>query len=193
MSEKPDNRRRNYFIDKSFQGRFIIKFCLLSIGASLITAALIYYCNRQTTTLAFENLKVVTKSTSDFILPIILQILAGVAIVTAAATISVTLFASHRLAGPLYRLRMDLEKMKNGDLTKVVKFRTDDQLKNVAAEFDGLRVQLKESFGRLKKDWAPVKASLLKLRAISTDDAEKKRIDASIQAIDLELIKFKTE
>ena len=64
-------KRRNYFIDKSFQSKFIFKFALIVvISAALMTVATLYF-SQDSNTVAIENTRVVVKKTSDFILPIL--------------------------------------------------------------------------------------------------------------------------
>ena len=191
MKKGKMSRRRNYFIDRGFQFKFIVKFCALIIITSLLTGLLIYYFNRQTTTVAFENLKVVVKSTSDFILPIMLQILVVVTILVGIGTIIVTLFTSHKISGPLYRLGSDLEKIKAGDFSFEINVRSKDQLKKTVAEFNNMRRQLKDSIDLLKENWTPIKATLLKLQSEMKEE-ERKRLQKNINEIDSELSKFKT-
>lgn len=179
MHHDQKNRRRNYFIDKSFQSKFIVKFCLLIIIATLLMSALIYWFNRQTNTVAFENLRVVVKSTADFLLPIILQIVIVVTIVVGMATIAITLFTSHKIAGPLYRLKAETEKIKNKDLSSQVSIRAKDQLQKMASEFNEMRSELKNSVNSIKNNWDSVKKEGLK--------------SESAKQLDSELGKFKTD
>ena len=193
MQDYQNNKRRNYFIDKKFQLKFIIKFCLLIISTSLLIGALTYLFNCQTTTVAFEGLRVVVKSTADFILPTILSIVAIVTIFVSIATIILSLFASHKISGPLYRLSMELEKMKNKDFSSIVSIRAQDQLQNLAFEFDGMRIIMKDSIRELKEGWLPAKIALNKLQEETKNKEEKKQIADNIERIDSILSKFKTD
>ena len=193
MQRHKENRRRNYFIDRSFQSKFIIKFCLIVIAASLVTGALTYYFNTGTTTVAFENLKVVVKSTADFILPTIFFIIIIVTVLVGIAAIIVTLFTSHKIAGPLYRLKAELEKMKSGNFSSPIYVRTGDQLQKIVSEFDGMRTGLKNSFSTLKENWDSLKADLQKLKGEIKDEEGKKSIENNIAKIDSELARFKTD
>lgn len=192
QEEKIINRRRNYFIDKNFQTKFIIRFCLLIMLASLMTGALIYYFNMQTTTVAFENLKVVVKSTADFILPIMFQVIIIVTVIVGLATIAVTLFTSHKIAGPLYKLKMELGKMKEGDFSSPIRIRAKDQLQKVVSEFDGMRSDINKSMGTLKEAWSSIKAELSLLEREVKDEAKRKLLADSIKRLDSELARFKT-
>ncbi|MDD4957396.1 MAG: methyl-accepting chemotaxis protein [Candidatus Omnitrophica bacterium] len=183
MNDSTQNRRKNYFIDKSFQSRFITKFCVIIVIASVLIGLFTYFLNQQTTTVAFENLKVVVKTTADFILPTVIWILIIVTVFTAVMTIAVTLFTSHRISGPLFRLQKELERIKSGDLRGSIHIRAKDQLKKTAAEFDELRVELQRSLGTIKSDWEEVKRGL--------GSADTGKISDNIGRIDSELSKYK--
>lgn len=176
-------RRKNYFIDKSFQTKFILKFCSLNIFASFLIGVLIYLLNQQTKTVAFENLELVVKSTSDFILPILLGVLVIVSLLVGVAAIVVILVTSHKISGPLYHMTLDLQKIQSGDLSSPIHIRTHDQLQKVAAEFERMRVAFQGSILSLRKNWT----------AIRLDEGQKKRFENEIQRIDTELAHFKTE
>ena len=60
-----NNKRRNYFIDKSFQTKFIIKFCMIVMVSSLLIGVFLFFLSRNLTTVAIENARVIVKSTSD--------------------------------------------------------------------------------------------------------------------------------
>jgi len=182
-------RRRNFFIDKSFQAKFIIKFCILVVVASLLIGALTLFLNSKTTTVAFENLKVVVKSTSDFILPTLPLIILTVSLFAGIATILITLFASHKIAGPLYRLTLELEKMKQRDFSGKVRIRADDQLQKVAGEFEELRIVLKDSLSKIQKEWGAIKPDIEKIKEDANPE-KKENILRSIESIDSELEKF---
>ena len=92
-------RRRNYFIDKNFQSKFIIKFCIIVIISSLAVGVSIFYLSQNFTTVAIENAHVIVKKTSDFMLPIVAETLALVTLFSAIAVIILTLFTSHKIAG----------------------------------------------------------------------------------------------
>jgi hypothetical protein len=126
-------RRRNYFIDKNFQGRFIIKFCIIVIISTLAIGVSIFYLSKSFTTVAIENAHVLVKGTSDFILPIIVQTIVLVTLLAAASVIALTLFTSHKIAGPLYRMKRDIEIFKTGRLNIDFRTRNTDQLKDLAS------------------------------------------------------------
>lgn len=186
-------KRSQYFIDARFQIAFIARFCLITVLASALIVFLIYYFNRQTTTVAFENLKVVVKSTADFILPMMLQIMIGVTLLVGIATVAVALFTSHKIAGPLYRIKTDLDKFREGDLRGPIRVRGKDQAQKLALSFEEMRVEMKNSISLVKKEWDSIRSSLVNPESKTQDEEEKKALQASIERIDSELSKFKVD
>ena len=127
--ENLQNRRKNYYIKKQFQRNFILKFCALVVAGSAITGLVIYLMSRSAVCTSFENSRLVIKSTADFILPAVLLSSAVSVILISLATIVITLFASHKIAGPLYRLEKDVQEIASGNLKVVFRLREDDELK----------------------------------------------------------------
>ncbi len=128
-------KRRNYFIEKKFQGRFILKFCALVFVGGLLTIGMLYFWATHSTTVAIVHSRVMVKTTADFILPILIQTVAVVTIIVSLAAIIVTLYISHRIAGPLYRFKKVMEVLGEGDFSDDFKIRLLDQLQDLADTF----------------------------------------------------------
>jgi methyl-accepting chemotaxis protein len=186
-------KRKRYFIDKGFQTNFIFKFSTPIIAASLLAGLLIYYFSRGSTTVAFDGLKVVTKTTSSFILPMVLGVLAVVTFLVGITTIAVALIMSHRIVGPLYRLAVELDKIEQGDFSSTIRIRAKDQLRETISRFDRVRMGFRKSLGGIKKNWAVMKIDLRTLEKETNNKDLKKRIESHIDKIDSALQRFKTE
>ena len=179
-------KSRNYLIDNQFQAKFITKFCLINIATSVMIGVLIYWFNRRTNTVAFENLKIVVKSTADFIQPIISMVVVIATLLVALATIVIVLFTSHRISGPLYRLMIEIEKITAKDLSHPIRVRADDQLQRFVAECETMRVEYQRTVHQVKKEWDSIQAALRQ----SKDS--KLHLEREIDALTSELEKFKT-
>lgn len=165
---KSGNRRRNYFVDKKFQSNFIVKFCLLVLAGSLLTGVLTYIFTLQSTTVVFDKLQVVVKSTADFIMPVSLMVLVIVTALTSIVTVMMTMFISHRISGPLYKFSLELKKMQKGDLTSVVRIRSKDQFQETANDLEKMRIYYLENIRELKSILNKVKTD-----ANSADDLDR--------------------
>jgi signal transduction histidine kinase len=148
MKEVRIDRRKTLFIEKSFQVKFIIKFCLLVIAGGLLTAGILYFLSMRSTTVAIVNSEVVVKTTADFLLPILIQTVVVVMILLSIATIIVTLIVSHKIAGPLYRLKKAMHDLGEGDFSTEINLRKFDQLKHIAQEFNNMAGKLKKKLSR---------------------------------------------
>jgi nitrogen fixation/metabolism regulation signal transduction histidine kinase len=126
-------KRRIVYIHKPFQRNFIFKFCLIALCAMLLASGLLYFISKNSMTATYRYHHLSLQETGQAILrPMIvtnLIVLAGVV----AATIMVTLYVSHKIGGPLYRLGKSIESIGKGDLTIEVKLRQQDQLMEFAA------------------------------------------------------------
>ncbi len=143
---KKDERRRIYMIDRSFQVRFIVKFCLLVAAAGVLTIGVVYFLCGRSTTVSILHSKVVVRSTADYLLPLLVQTVLVVMVLVSVASAAVTLFVSHKIAGPLYRLRKAMQEVAGGNLSAQMKLRQADQLQEVAVSFNDMVKRLKERF-----------------------------------------------
>ena len=143
-------KRRIYFIEKSFQAKFILKFCALVVFGGLLTIGLLYLLAMQSTTASFVNSRVVVRTTADFILPILIQTVAIVMAIVGSATVIVTLFVSHKIAGPLYRLKKVMQGLGEGDFSSDFHIRHLDQLQDLAGTFNNTINKIRERIQVLK-------------------------------------------
>jgi len=145
-------KRHIYFIEKSFQARFIMKFCGLVALGGLLTIGLLYLWAEKATTVSIVNSRVVVNTAADFILPLLIQTVIIVTMIVAIATILVTLFVSHKIAGPLYRFKKVMEAMGEGDFLSRVSIRKGDQLQDLAKIFDDMITKNRVKIKALKAD-----------------------------------------
>lgn len=144
------HKRTNYFIKKGFQANFIVKFCLLIMAACSVLSVSAYLLSQKTLTTAFENSRLVIKSTADFILPTLLVSSTASGIIICLATIIVVLFVSHKIAGPIYRFEKTAEAISEGNLTSGLRIRKDDQLQPLASSLDEMEASLRNNISELK-------------------------------------------
>lgn len=130
------HRRRHYFIHKRFQSGFILKFCGLILIGALISTGLLSLFSQGTLTSTFKNGRLEIEMTSAAILPAVVTTNLITLGLIGLATIGVTLFVSHKLAGPMYRFEADLKTLAQGDLTKTVRLRKKDQFQSFATQLN---------------------------------------------------------
>lgn len=145
-------KRRQYFIQKDFQSKFILKFCIILLIGIIISVGLLFLFSKNSLTSSFEQSRLVIKNTADAILPnvFISHLIALVLIIL--LTIVTTLLVSHKLAGPLFRFEKELKEIGNGDLSKDVKVRKKDQIKAMADSLNQMRTNLQKKISDIKEE-----------------------------------------
>lgn len=186
MEKKIRERRKIYFIKKRFQTGFILKFCVLVIIGSIISGGIIYTLTRATVTTSFENCRLKIKSTADYILPAVLVSSAVVILSIGLSTVLVTLFTSHRIAGPLYRMEQDLQEVAAGDLTKKFHLRRSDEIKALAESLDMMTDSLRANVADIKQGLSELESVLQARPEVPAELKEK------IQNLKSALDRFKT-
>ncbi len=160
-----ENRRKNYFIKREFQTKFILKFCALVALTAFISAAVVYLFLSQSVTTVFENSKIVIKPSTEFIIPgLVLSSLISILLVS-IATIVTILFISHRIAGPLYKVENSLERLGEGDVSFDIYFRRDDEAKVLSEVFNKSRQGINRMISDIKRE--------VKKLAVDIDDLKR--------------------
>lgn len=168
---KPKFKRRILFIEKKFQAKFILKFCALVLLGGLLTVGMLYLFAMQSTTVSIVDSRVVVRTTADFLLPVLIQTVLIVTVIVSIATISVTLFISHKIAGPLYRFKKTFDELAEGDFSGDFRIRHLDQLQDLASNFNRMITRLREHLGLLKSNFITLKEKVDKIAEHETSPA----------------------
>jgi len=126
------NRRKTIYIYKDFQKSFVFGFCLATFGAMVTTSIILLMLFNWT-----------SKNEIGHSLYLLIGINSLVLVVVLLLTAIVALLASHKIAGPLFRVENALAAIGRGDLTERVKLREDDQLKQLAGQINQMTESLK--------------------------------------------------
>jgi len=137
-------RRRQYFIKKEFQSKFILRFCLLILAGVLISTGLLLLFSQSTLTSSFHQSRLTIKNTAIAILPAVIYTnLITLGLIT-LASIVIILFVSHKIAGPMFRFEKEIKEIGLGDLTKTIKLRKKDQITEIAEDLNNMTASLHE-------------------------------------------------
>jgi methyl-accepting chemotaxis protein len=130
------SRRCHYLIDPRFQISHIVGFAMFGLVVSLIVAGVValLFLLKLPGTRAEQML-----FGAEFFADILWVILALV-----AASCAWAVLLSHRVVGPMFRLKQVMRTVGEGDLTYQVRFRARDRLKDVAAAFDEMTGKLRD-------------------------------------------------
>jgi methyl-accepting chemotaxis protein len=137
MTGHPKWRRRKFLVDRRLQHRFI---WLLSLQVGVIVFVIGFFTFRQMMSTrrlaeeAFQNAEVqlevlnrILDRTQQYMLHTLILI-----VVIAVALYAIGIFASHKIAGPIFKLKKYLTAIQHGDLSGKIAFRKKDQLDDFA-------------------------------------------------------------
>ncbi|MDQ8153348.1 MAG: hypothetical protein P3B98_01695 [Gemmatimonadota bacterium] len=144
-------RRRLLLIDRRFQ--FSLIGILLAVQLVLLGGAIfvlwLFLDSEMGATLASAH---ATATSVRALLAPVLATIAGLnALVAIGATVAVVLIASHRIAGPLYRVRAALEAVEQGNLVPLTSIREHDQVGALATQLTATVHRLADDIGVAKQ------------------------------------------
>jgi len=131
-------RRRNYFIKKDLQGKYIFSFFMFVITGSIVFTLIFSLLSADTLTVVYENNKLQIGKTPLILLKEILSahwifIVAGGLLVVVLA-----MFLTHRFAGPIYRFERSIDELIKGNFGFQIHLRTKDEGKELAEKINDL-------------------------------------------------------
>lgn len=174
-------KRRQYFIKKEFQFKFILRFCLLILAGVIVSTILLLFFSQDTLTSSFQQSRLVIENTSKAILPALIYTNLITLGLVSFASIIVTLFVSHKIAGPLFRLEKELKEIGEGDLTKNVSLRDKDQLTSMAESLNKMTHSLHDNILEIQTMLKELIKSTSEKNASPEFIDKLKRIDAKIE------------
>ncbi len=186
-------KRRKFFIDRKFQSKFIIKFCLLVILACVLFGGLIYLLSSETTTTAFENSRLVIKSTADYLLPLLALTALITIVIVGLAMIITTLFISHRIAGPAYRFEKVTGDIASGNLNLDISLRSKDQLQPIAKGLAEMVKKLRFQITKIKERFSELTDCVEKMKSLQDEKLKLHMVDLekTINELNKEIKYFK--
>lgn len=143
-------KRRQYFIKKEFQTRFIVKFFLILVAGGILTVALTFLNNQDTLTAVYANSKLTIQNTSLAIMPSVVFTTILTTLALGLVVVVVTLLVSHKIAGPMFRFEKDINRIAGGDLKSRIRIRKGDQFQELAESLNRMVESLSDRMAAVK-------------------------------------------
>lgn len=153
-------RRRVLLVDRNFQLRFSFYVCSWIFGLSLIYPMIIYtifewIIRYAESHLSGESLVFLKNIKGEFLWNLVLLQTSFMGL-----TFLISLYLSHKIAGPVYKLRQFLERVKNGQLDTPLSFRKSDHFRAVATDFNEMLDAIR---GRMDKNIETVSTAIARI------------------------------
>lgn len=143
-------KRRNYFIEKKFQTKYIILTILMLLSYSFLFIIIIFAPYILTLHFNYPLAEKVDAARVLLLLHSTIWPWIGGVIVFFGI---ISVFVSHKIAGPLFRIKKSLIQVSQGDLSVVIKLRKWDDLKDLADQINVLIEELRTFVTTLRNDY----------------------------------------
>lgn len=144
MDNKPSFYRRQYLIDKKLQFRIAMAMVLEVALITLVLSLILLYVNDYylgLITYFIGTSEAQQIALSDISRGIKWFVIGGVS-VSSVIFAMIGIFVSHKIAGPIYRLKKSMLQVRNGVYNHEIRFRKDDQLHDMAGVFNEMSMSL---------------------------------------------------
>jgi len=130
MTKRPSYRRRRYLVRKGFQLRYVGLILAVALLSALISGYTVYH--NSWILLGDKLANVYPQGELVSIFRSVNVKLAINLIFISILCVGLGIIASHRIAGPVYRMKVFLTGVISGDYTKRLKLRKSDELTDLA-------------------------------------------------------------
>ena len=143
-------------IDTKYKLNFLIKIGVIMLISSIISGFIFYNIVNYDIGGTYTNARFAIKSVKDFLFPSIWLAVTIFTLLLSIGTIIISVFVSHKIAGPIYRLEMTMKDFKEGTFYKI-HLRTKDQMKEVGGSLNEFTATLIDNFTLAKKYYLNIK------------------------------------
>jgi methyl-accepting chemotaxis protein len=142
-------KRRNYFVKHDMQGKYIFCYFLIVVGGILIFSILLGLFSSDTMTITYENYILHVGSTPLMLIKRFLAANWLFLIMSGVFMVLVTMFLSHRIAGPLFKFEKYIDSMLAGHFGQPLFLRSKDEGRELAGKIAELSRSLAETVTEL--------------------------------------------
>jgi methyl-accepting chemotaxis protein len=192
-------KRRIYYIEKKFQTKYILLTIFLLLTYTFAFIIIIFSPYILTLSLDFYSLSEKAEAARTLLLlhGKVWPGIGGIILLFGALSI----FITHKIAGPLYRLKKSLSMIVEGNLDVKVKLRKGDDLKDLAEHFNMLAEELRTFVNTVRVDYDLLSEYILELEReidakMLTEESGRAlihKVEANRKNIEAVLEKFKIQ
>lgn len=164
--------RRVLFIEKAFQVKFILKVLAIILAGTAMTGTFLYvFGNYQISRMYASAHFNIQESWEVYRTAVMVASVLSMSLV-AVLTVFFTIYDSHKIGGPLYRFRLNLEQIGSGDLTLNTKLRDGDELKPFVDSMNDMAGSLRAKVKAARESHERLRSALLEAKGDPAKTAE---------------------
>jgi len=148
MQERVPAKRRVYLIRDSSQPHIILGIQVIYFLLVFFSGTVLAIVMQHNVSSADVARNLAGRDTLELLLPTLIVLNVVGLIVTSILSV----FFTHRIVGPVYRLRYIMRDVGDGNLSRLAAFRKDDELQELATAFDEMVIGLNRRVYRLRAE-----------------------------------------
>jgi methyl-accepting chemotaxis protein len=162
-------KRRNYFINKEFQGRYIFNYFLLATIGSVLFIGVFSFFSSNTLSITYDNYHLQLGVTPDILFKKILSTQWLFIVFGGGLVVIITMFLTHRVAGPFYRFERAFDEMMDGDISNKIILRQKDEGKELAQKINTFNFILSDKLSIIEAFNSNIEISVHQLKKALKD------------------------
>lgn len=143
-------------IERAFEWKFLGKYAGIVLAALSGTALSVWLVLPKEDAGSYGAAVRSLVEADDALSGAIVAAMAAEAVVVAVAVALISVFASHKIAGPLHKLGTALDRLREGPDAGPIRYREKDQGGGTATAFNGMLDGVRDRFGAADKAFAAV-------------------------------------
>lgn len=171
------NKRKQKLIDRAFQYRLILQFALINALIMMLFGCVFYLFVDSELSTSLAKAHVTYQNLADLLFPIVLTLSMFHILLSTVIIAGVVLYASHKIAGPLYRINQALKEVTSKNLQPFTKVRAGDQVKELAATVSELADSFRNDIQLMRKY---VESAL----ELASDQEQQKKLESLLALLD---------
>ena len=165
-------------IDRGFTSKLVILVLLLFVVLSSLSGIVVYFRTYHELDQDYGSAISIISQVRDSLFIETIWINAFFYFLVLAGVVTIGIIYTHRIAGPLYRIRIFAKTVADGDMTSTLKFRKNDAIHPLADKLNNLVGNYRHRINSLEINLKKMKGEIEQLKS-----SEKSELD-SIQEID---------
>jgi len=164
--DQPNYKRRNFFINKEFQGRYIFNYFVLATIGSLLFLGVFSFFSSNTLSIVYDNYHLQLGVTPGILFKKMLSAQWLFIVFGGGLVVIVTLLLTHRVAGPFYRFEKTMDEMIEGDISNKIYLRQKDEGKELAQKINAFNYVLGDKLAIIENFNSTTAVSAIQLKKI---------------------------
>ncbi|MDH4332537.1 MAG: methyl-accepting chemotaxis protein [Desulfobulbaceae bacterium] len=125
-------KKLNLAVKKELQHWMLVRIFGVVLLSSMIAALILFFYAHKEVGDSYYNAHITIRHVSDLLWPVI----AAGSVVSLVAGMFLAVFLPQKIAGPIYRIEKELERLGQGDLTVEIRLRPKDPFQDMVGEIN---------------------------------------------------------